>query len=310
VGQTSALPTEDWHSRGNFDADWLPRTERHDAVNVEVRSISGNFLRALGTPLLAGRELVFADGAAKPLRVMVNRTFADQYLSNGSVVGRHISDDTGTMEIIGILADVRGNGGSIAGKVGPEVFFSADGPFPNTRRSFLVRTQLPPEQLVPSIREQVHQVDPQQAVADVATMDELLDKSVAQPRLNMALITSFAVITLMLACVGIYGVVGWTVAQRTREVGVRMAVGATRSQILQFFLGRSLKATVWGVIAGTAAALLLTRFLRGQLYGVKADNLEVYAISIALLVIPVLIATLRPALRAASVNPVDALRTD
>lgn len=310
VGQTSALPTEDWHSRGNFDADWLPRTEHHDAVNAEVRSISGNFLRALGTPLLAGRELVFADRLAKPLRVMVNHTFAEQYLSDGNIIGRQISDDTGSMEIVGIVADVRGDGGSIAGKVGPEVFFSADGPYPNTRRSFLVRTQFPPGELVHSIREQVHQVDPQQALAGVATMDELLDKSVAQPRLNMALITSFAVITLILACVGIYGIVGWTVAQRVREVGVRMAVGATRSQILQFFLGRSLRAALWGVIAGTAAALLLTRFLRGQLYGVTAGSLKAYAISIAVLLIPVFIATLRPALHAASVNPVDALRTE
>ncbi len=144
VGQTSALPTEDWHDRGNFDADWLPRTDHHDAVNAEVRSVSGSFLRALGTPLLSGRELVPGDRAATPLRVMVNRTFAQQYLPDGNLIGRHVSDDTGSIEIVGVIADVRGTGGSIQGKVGPEVYFSADGTYPGTRRSFILRSQSPP----------------------------------------------------------------------------------------------------------------------------------------------------------------------
>jgi putative ABC transport system permease protein len=310
VGQTSALPTEDWHARGNFDADWLPRTDHHDAVNAEARSVSGSFLRALGTPLLAGRELLPADGVAKPPRVMVNRTFAQQYLPGGNLIGRHISDDTGSMEIVGIIADARGTGGSIADKVGPEVYLSADGTYPATRRSFVIRSQLSPEQLIPAIREAVHQVDPQQAIADVATMDELLDKAVAQPRLNMALVAAFAILTLLLACVGIYSVVAWTVVQRMREIGVRMALGATRSQISLFFLGRAAKATSIGVIAGTGAALLLTHFLRSQLYGVTPSNPWVYAVSFTVLLFPILVATLQPALHAASINPVDALRAE
>jgi putative ABC transport system permease protein len=310
VGQTSALPTEDWHTRGNFDADWLPRTQHHDALNAEIRTVSGNLLGALGTPLLAGRRLNAGDEISKRQGVLVNSSFAQQYFSDGNPIGRKISSDTESLTIVGVVADVRGTGGSIAGKVGPEVYFSADGAYPDTRRSFVVRTQTPPEQLVNSIRVQVHEVDPQQAVADVATMDRLLDKAVAQPRLNMALIAAFAALTLMLACVGIYGVVAWSVAQRVREIGVRMALGATRGQISMFFLGRSTMATLLGVVVGTAAALLLTHFLRSQLYGVTADNFLVYAISIPLLLVPVFMATLRPALRAASINPVDALRSE
>jgi putative ABC transport system permease protein len=124
------------------------------------------------------------------------------------------------------------------------------------------------------------------------------------------LIAAFAVLALLLACLGIYGVVAWAVAQRTREIGVRMAVGATRSQISLFFLGRAMRATMFGIVAGTIASLLLTHFLLSQLYGVTPNNPWVYVIAIPVLLFPVLVATLRPALHAASINPVDALRTE
>ena len=310
VGQTSALPTEDWHARGSFDVDWLPRTGRHDSINAEVRSISGNFLRALSVPLLAGRELRPGDALPNNMPVLINRTFAQQYFPSGSPIGRHLSNETGSFEIAGVIGDVRGTAGSIANKVGAEVYFPADGGHPNMRRSFIVRSQLPPEQLVSSIRTKIHEVDPQQSIASVASMDELLDKSVALPRLNMAFLAAFAVIALLLACVGIYGVVAWSVAQRVNEIGVRMALGATRSRILLLFMRRAANATVIGIVAGTCAALLLTRLLRSELYGVAADNPRVYLISILALLVPVLISTLRPALRAASVSPVDALRAE
>jgi ABC-type antimicrobial peptide transport system permease subunit len=141
-------------------------------------------------------------------------------------------------------------------------------------------------------------------------MDELLDKAVAQPRLNMALIAAFAVLALLLACVGVYSIVTWTVAQRVREIGVRMALGASRRQIALFFLDGAIRSAILGIVTGTAAALVLTHLLRSQLYGVTPANPWAYAISIPLLLLPVLIATLRPALRAASINPVDALRAD
>jgi putative ABC transport system permease protein len=214
------------------------------------------------------------------------------------------------MGIVAIIGDVRGTAGSIANKVGPEIYLSADGEYPSVMRSFVVRTQVPPGQLTASIRDQVREVDPQRAISKVNTMDDLLDQSVAQPRLNMAIMTAFAAIALLLACVGIYGVVAWSVAQRVQEIGVRMALGATRSRILMLFMRRAANSTAIGIVGGICCALLLTRLLRSQLYGVAPGNPCVYAISIILLLVPVLMATLRPALRAASVNPVDALRTE
>jgi ABC-type antimicrobial peptide transport system permease subunit len=121
---------------------------------------------------------------------------------------------------------------------------------------------------------------------------------------------AFAVIAVLLACVGIYGIVAWSVAQRLHEIGVRMALGSTRGQILKLFIRRIAIPTEIGIAAGLLGALLLSRFLRSQLYGVTADNPWAYAISIPLLLVPVFVATLRPALHAASVNPGDALRTE
>lgn len=310
AGQTTALPTEDWHYRNSYDADWLPRTQRRDAINAEIRGISGEYLRALGTPLLSGRALSPSDANTQVTHVLVNRTFVQQYLSGGYPIGKHLIPDVGSMEIVGVTADIRGTAGSIANKVGPEIYLSADGQYPSVMRSFMVRTQAPPEQLIAAIREQVREVDPQRAISNVNTLDELLDQSVAQPRLNMVLMTAFAVVALLLACVGIYGVVAWSVAQRVQEIGVRMALGATRSRILVLFMRGAASSTIVGIIAGVGGALLLTRLLRSQLYGVAPDHVQVYAISISLLLIPALIATLRPALRATSVNPVDALRTE
>jgi putative ABC transport system permease protein len=310
VGQATALPTEDWHARNSYDADWLPRTQHRDAINAEVRGISGDYLRALGTPLLSGRALTQDDASAKTTAVLVNRTFAEQYVPGGNPIDKHLIPDAGSMEIVGVISDIRGTAGPIANKVSPEIYLSADGEYPSVMRSFVVRARVPPEQLIASVREQVREVDPQRAISNVSTMDELLDQSVAQPRLNMVLMTAFAAVALLLACVGIYGVIAWSVAQRVQEIGVRMALGATRRRILLLFMRRVVSSTVVGIAAGVCGALLLTRLLRSQLYGVAPGNPWVYVISIILLLVPVLLATLRPSLRAASINPVDALRAE
>jgi len=144
----------------------------------------------------------------------------------------------------------------------------------------------------------------------VRTLDEMLSVAVAQPRLNMALLVSFAGIALLLACVGIYGVVAYSVAQRRQEIGVRMALGATRTQISMLFLERTITAALIGLALGSVATLLLTRLLRSQLYGVEPNNPMTFLIAILLLLMPVLAASLRPALQAASIDPVEALRTE
>jgi predicted permease len=310
VGQIDALPTVDWHLRSNFDADWMPRVVNHPAIGAEDRHIAGNYLAAMGTPIVAGRAFTAQDQGPKAKPIIVNQHLVRQYLPGGNPVGRHLIVGDEAFQIVGVIADVRGTAGSIAKAPGPEVYWPADADQGVTKRYFVVRSQMDPNELINSIRERVHEVDPQQAIAQVATMDDLLDKSVAQPRLNMALVAAFALIALLLACVGIYGVVAWSVAQRVREIGVRMALGATRKEIALLFVRRAAGSTLVGVAAGTGAALLLTQLLRSELYGVTPANPWIYAISIPVLLVPVLIATLRPALHAASTNPVDALRSE
>ena len=311
VGQIDALPTTDWHLRSNFDADWLPRIANRPAINAEDRHIAGDYLRAAGTPLLAGRTFTERDFDIKDTPILVNQELVRQYLPGGNPIGKHLLVAGGdSFEIVGVVGNVRGTAGSIAQAVGPEVYWPADSEQGVGQRSFVVRSHVPPEQLTNVIRELVHRVDPQQAVANVRTMHDLISTSVAQPRLNMALLVSFAGIALVLACVGIYGVVAYSVAQRRQEIGVRMALGATRGQISMLFLRRTLTAALIGLACGGVATLTMTRLLRSQLYGVEPNNPMTFLIATLLLLTPVLVASLRPALQAASVDPVEALRME
>ncbi|MFC5861640.1 ADOP family duplicated permease [Acidicapsa dinghuensis] len=310
VGQIDALPTTDWHLRSNFDADWLPRIPDKPAINAEDRHIGGDYLNAVETKIVAGRGFEARDYNIQQTPVLVNQALAQQYLPAGDPVGKHLIIGTQSFEIIGVVGNIRGTSGSIRQAPGPEVYFPMDDDQGVVERSFVVRSNLPADQLAREIRDIAHRADPRQAIANVKMMDELLDKVVAQPRLNMALLASFAAIALLLACVGIYGVVSYSVAQRKREIGVRMALGATRPQISLLFLRRTMISAGLGLCGGIIATLLLARLLQSQLYGVEPNDPIILTVAILLLLLPVLPASLRPALRAASVDPVEALRTE
>ncbi len=310
VGQMDALPTVDWHLRSNFDADWLPRIANQPAINAEDRNIGGDFLGAMGVPLMAGRTFTDADSRMKQIPILVNEALVRAYLPRGNPLGRHLIIGGVPHEIVGVLADIRGTAGAIAAPPGPEVYWPADGDAGVVHRSFALRTRMSPEALIPMVRDTVHGVDPTLAIGNVATMDELMNKAVAQPRLNMAVVAAFALIALLLACVGVFGVVAFFVAQRTQEIGVRMTLGASRLEIALLFVRRALTTALIGLAGGTAAALALTRLIASQLYGVTAYDPLVYAGSIGVLLVPVLLATLQPAWRAASVNPMEALRAE
>jgi putative ABC transport system permease protein len=309
VGHVSALPTVDWHLRRSFDVDWEARTLHSDAVNVEERFVGGDYFKAMGITLLAGRYLTEDDRKAKLPRGMVNEQFVREYFpSSNIVVSHHLINGTMQLEIVGVVGNVRGTAGSIATAPGPELYLPSDDG--ETGRYFVVRSTVPADQLARAIREQVHEIDPTQAVQNIATFDQLLDQSVAQPRFNMGLLSAFAIAAALLACVGIYGVVSYSAAQRSVEVGIRMAFGANRREISYLFIRRALVAALIGVSIGGVAALSLSRFLQTQLYGVAPNNWLTLVGSALLLLIATLLASLVPALRAASLSPLAALRQE
>jgi putative ABC transport system permease protein len=240
----------DFHVRGSFDADWLPQVANQPAISAENRNIAGNLLVAIGTPLLAGREFSAADQVSTVPPVLVNEALVREFLPKGNPIGHHLLLDGQAHEIVGVVADVRGVSGAIAAEPGPAVYWPANANG-GWHRYFLVRTKVPPEQVAQSIREQVHQSDPQQSVGEIETMDQLLGDAVAQPRLNAVVVASFAGVALLLACIGIYGVVSYLAAQRTQEIGVRMALGATRGDITRFFVRRAMVPAAIGLATGT-----------------------------------------------------------
>jgi putative ABC transport system permease protein len=309
AGQISAPPVTDFHVRGSFNADWLPQVANQPAVSAEIRNIAGNLLVAIGTPLLTGRAFTAADQVSTVPPVLVNEALVREFMPQGNPIGHHLLVDGQAHEIVGVVADVRGISGAIAAEPGPAVYWPAN-THGGWHRYFMVRTKVPPEQLAKSIREQVYQADPRQSVGEIETMDQLLSDAVEQPRLNAAVVASFAGIALLLACVGIYGVVSHFAAQRTQEIGVRMALGATRGDITRLFVRRVMVPAAIGLAAGSVVSLAANRLLRSQLYGVQPDDLRLYLASLLVLLAPLLVAILRPAIRAGKTEPMEALRTE
>jgi len=312
AGQVDSPPAVDWHLRSNFDADWMLQIPNQPAINAEDRSIAGDFLEAMGTRLLVGRAFTDQDQQSKTPPVLVNEELVREYLHGGNPIGHHlIVDGLGQAhEIVGVIANLRGTSGPLEKAPGPVVYWPANATGGVVNRYFVVRSVGPSQELFHEIRNQIYRTDPQQAAGRMQTMDDLLGEAVAQPRLNMLVLASFAGIALLLACVGIYGVVSYFATQRIQEIGVRMALGATRGQIAGLFVRRVMTSALAGLLGGSVVALGVTQLLRNQLYGVEPDDPRVIGGAILILFIPVLLAALGPALRAANMDPMRALRAE
>jgi len=237
---------------------------------AETRSVSGDYFQAMNIPLLAGRVFTETDTQPKaPPVILISKLFADQYFPQKNLVGQRLHFDGGSAEIVGVVGTVRGQGNDLQASPRAQMYWVDDGRWPNNQ--FAVRSSVAPEALIPAIREQIHQLDPNQAIHSIATMDSLVADAVSQPRLNMFLLAAFAGLALLLAGIGLYGVIAYLVTERTREIGVRMALGAQRGQILRFFVGQGMKWSLGGACAGLIAAGLLVRFLREQ-PGIRIDE--------------------------------------
>jgi predicted permease len=278
-----------------------------------TRSISPGFLKTFSIPLLAGRDINERDALDQPLVVLVSKSTAQKLFPGGEdPIGKRIffgtDNNTGLpCEIVGVVGDVR----SIRLDRANDIEFYR----PWAQRAFpffgvTVKSAVKPEAAIGLVRSALSRIDSALPIVQPSTMDEVIDQSLGQRRLMMSLLGVFAAIALVLAMVGIYGAVAYTVEQRTGEIGVRMALGAQTNDVLRLVVRQGMTPVVIGLGLGLAAALALGRLLTAQLYEVSANNPALLAATSVTLAVVALLACLIPARRASLVNPIEALRTE
>jgi putative ABC transport system permease protein len=293
------------------------RTNSESNLAVEGRSekiplafsdeITPDYFRAMGIPLLAGRYFSDSDREGSPSVAIVNESFARRYFPNGRCLGSRIENwlhKNDWLTIVGVVGDVRG---SVYCETGPQIYL----PYLQSGEPYitlLVHTAGNPRRWEGAVRSQLASLDKDQPPHDLTTLELLETNSLTSWRVNMLLLATFAALGLILASVGMYGVMSYSARHRTHEIGIRMALGAQKSDVLKMVVGQGLKLTIVGVAIGIAGAFGLTRFLSSLLYDVKpTDPLTFVAVSLLLTVVA-LLACYIPARRAAKVDPMVALR--
>jgi predicted permease len=317
----TAPPLSGVDMRSSFEVIGRPRDRAHPQ-QARVSAVSGDYARALGTPVIRGRMVDDSDTAAAPLVVAVNETFVKRYFSNDNPLGRQISlggKDTGMVQpytIAGVLGDQVDS--NVGGAVEPLVLLPA-GQIPTTSLfypallktvvHFIVRTRgdLP---VAPAMRSLFHQNAPGYALDDFQTMREAVDHNTFSHRLGLYLVGSFAALAVLMVIAGLYGVLTRLVSYRRREIGVRMALGATRQSVASLVLRQGSILIGAGLVVGLALAFTAGRLVQSFLYQVRPLDFLTYLCVVAVLVIVGALAALLPAYRAASIQPVQALREE
>jgi putative ABC transport system permease protein len=316
VGAISALPVTGTGSALHFNIQGRPPHSPAEYTISGYRVVSAGYLKTMGVPLISGRWIEDRDREGAPGAVVVNSSFARTYFPNQSPLGQHLqlgsspSPEIPWMEIVGVIADVKQ---SLASESSSEMYFpyrQADQVLPVTTLSLVVRTAGAPLAQAQSLRSVVHDIDANQPITAIRSMDENVAQSISQPRFRTVLLAVFAGIALVLAAVGIFGVMAYSVAQRTRELGLRIALGASRGRVLQLVLAHGVRLTLVGVAIGLAATFLLTRYVSSLLFNVPAyDPMTLVGVVAALIAIS-LCACYLPARRATLVDPIVALREE
>jgi putative ABC transport system permease protein len=308
AGASSGLPTLGWGSLRGTDIEGQPEMPLGLRPDVPCEVVSADYFQTLGIPLMAGRGFNQQDRSTTVQVVMVNQAFVRQFFSGQNPVGKHVRSGAPTgpwREIIGVVGNIRQLGP--AQDESPAIYIPYQQE-PTGEVNLVLRTAREPLALVAPVKAAVQAMDPAQPVYDIATMDQRLSESMSPQRFNALLVGAFALAALTLAGVGIYGVLAFSVARRTPEIGVRMALGARRAEVLTLVVGEGLRLCGLGVGLGLAASVPLTRLLRSVLFGVSpSDPVTLVAASAALILVAVM-ACYIPARRAVMVDPMVALR--
>jgi predicted permease len=311
MGQFSPLSHSE--SSTNVTVEGFTPHEDGDS-DSDMNEIGAGFFKTLGTPLLAGREFTAADreGAAKV--VIVNQAFAKHFLGRSGAVGKRMKVGGGSdpldLEIVGVVKDA--DNLSLRETVKPMYYLPLEQYYRPTQQihsaCFFIRSQVDRATLERGVRKSVREIDPNLPVFNVRSMVEAINESVYTDRLSAILATAFGALALLLAAVGLYGVVAYSVARRTVEIGIRLALGALPGQVLALVMREVMLLVAMGVLIGLPVAYALTRLMNSQLYGVAAGSAGIFSASVAIIAILAAVAGLIPAARASTIDPKRALR--
>jgi predicted permease len=311
VGAINTLPLAKGPTFG-FRIEGRPPLPIDRWPTANYRNVNPDYFRALSIPIVQGRAFEERDNLSAPMVALINQATADRDFANENPVGKRVNFggvDSNRQpvwtEIVGVVANVRSL--ELQEAPLPEVYTAAWQDAFSTM-SFVLRTSIEPAALTAAVRQAGQDVDKAQPISDIRTMESIVSEAVTQPRFNLILLGIFGGIALLLSASGIYGVMAYTVSQRTREIGIRMALGAQAGNVLRMVMKQGLRLTVIGIALGVLASLLLTRYLASLLFGISATDALTFIVVSLFLTGVALLACFVPARRAAKTDPMVALR--
>jgi predicted permease len=274
---------------------------------IRIRYVSPGYVETLGLQLLSGRSVAEGDVASAPAVGVINRAAAERYFGSADPVGQQLRWYGITRRVVGVVEDERFLGLDADPAPAAYVPVAQGAPYQGT---LVVRATSDPSQLIPAIREQLRDLDPEAPVFDAMPLATALSDSISSPRFTSRLIALFGAVALLLALIGVHGVLSYSVAQRVPEVGIRMALGAERSSVPRAVVAEGLKLAGAGIVLGMLGALALSRLLEGLLFGVTPTDPVTYAVVLVSVLAAAFVACFVPALRAARADPLSALRAE
>ena len=305
VAFATVLPLSGRGSMIDFAVEGAPPPPPDVNPEMATASVTGDYFRVIGAPLVRGRSFTESDVDAAPRVAVINEAAVRRWFADQNPIGRFVLMSGNRLEVVGVVADVQQRDPRTA--TAPQLFAPYAQRTTRTIR-VVVRTAGDPLAVAPSIRTALRQFDPELAVSSLAPGSDLVDNAVARPRLYTTLLALFAAVALALAATGVFGVMNYAVAQRSREISIRMALGARASGILAMVVGRAVLLATLGVALGTAAAFALGRVIQGQLFGVSMMDPVTLGGVVAVLIGSAVIASAVPARRAAAIDPGSVLR--